>query len=558
MSNNSVRHAQETGECFPHLPLTVSSGFLGRCPTPSPRIPCRGSAFARICIPLVQCGLLLCAQLGAQVPDPQPQGGAIQAVSAPMVLLQRSPSGAPIPGSTALQVEFVAREARLLWRAALSTDALGTQIPSVRSCALMLWDAASLESPPTIIYLHPNEKQPASVSGRLVVPPRLGGPLTLNLALLKERLGVDGLLITDSGPTVLEISLPLPLIQTLFPAGVLADARILMQNGALLSTAAAGSWYDAPDAARATFVHMGYSGSAEGQYGILLKSLAGLAGGVAAEPEVQNAASTSHPLSLDPSPDSYQLPYEQAKALREAGDEPAALNILWQTQLSGSPISLGWQESLLELQTAFFEAGDTSQSIETGLGLIERDGLESGVALRAFRMLAQALSMAKIRLDSSLPDSAHLKERLLRSVADSSVKATYGADLFLLHDQVHDAISLLESVRANPFAPAAARATALYRLAQLNLNSGDWRNVLHLVEQIQDEAPAGLQIRGHSLALLDKISLQDPIHLLELTARRESMAAKFAEDTRKTARQRANVSGVSRTPAATAESSKEQ
>jgi hypothetical protein len=422
----------------------------------------------------------------------------------------------------------------------------------------MLWDAASLESPPTIIYLHPNEKQPASVSGRLVVPPRLGGPLTLNLALLKERLGVDGLLITDSGPTVFEISLPLSLIQTVFPAGVLADARILLQNGALLSAAAASAWFDAPDFARASFVHLWPSAPAESQYGILLKSLAGLAGGVAAESEVQSAAWTGHPLSLDPAPDSSQTAFEQASALRIAGDEPAALNILWQTQLSGSPISLGWQESLLELQTTFLQSGDAKQSIETGFDLIERDGLESGVVLRAVRMLAQAFSLAQIRLDSSLPDSTHLKERLLRSLADRSIKATYGADLFLLHNQVHDAISLLESVRANPFAPAAARAMALYRSAQINLNSGDWRHVLHLVEQIQDEAPAGLQIRGHSLALLDEFSLQDPVHLSELAARRESMAAKFAEDTRKAARQRANVSGLSRTPAETAESRKDQ
>lgn len=557
MSNNSVRHAQETGECFTRLPVTVSSGFLGRCPTASTRIPCRGSAFARIGIPLVQCGLLLCAQLVAQVPDPLPQGGAIQAVSAPMVLLQRSPSGAPIPGAIALQAEFFAREARLLWRAALSTAALGAQSPNVRSCALMLWDPASLESPPTIIYLHPNEKQPASVSGRLVMPPRLGGPLNLNVALLEEPLGVSGLLLTHPETPVLEIGLPLALIQTLFPAGVLADARVLLQNGALLSTASAGSWYDAPDAARAAFVHLWSSGPAENQYGILLKSLAGLAG-VASEPLAQSAAWTGHPLSLDPAPDSSQTAFEQANALRIAGDEPAALNILWQTQLSGSPISLGWQESLLELQTTFLQSGDAKQSIETGFDLIERDGLESGVVLRAVRMLAQAFSLAQIRLDSSLPDSTHLKERLLRSLADRSIKATYGADLLLLHNQVHDAISLLESVRANPFAPAAARAMALYRLAQINFNSGDWRHVLHLVEQIQDEAPAGLQIRGHSLALLDEISLQDPVHLSELTARRESMAAKFAEDTRKAARQRANVSGVSRTPAETAESRKEQ
>ena len=421
----------------------------------------------------------------------------------------------------------------------------------------MLWDPASLESPPTIIYLHPNEKQPASVSGRLVMPPRLGGPLNLNVALLEEPLGVSGLLLTHPETPVLEIGLPLALIQTLFPAGVLADARVLLQNGALLSTASAGSWYDAPDAARAAFVHLWSSGPAENQYGILLKSLAGLAG-VASEPVAQSAAWTSHSLSLDPAPDSHQVIYEQANALRIAGDEPAALNILWQTQLSGSPISLGWQESLLELQTTFLQSGDAKQSIETGFDLIERDGLESGVVLRAVRMLAQAFSLAQIRLDSSLPDSTHLKERLLRSLADRSIKATYGADLFLLHNQVHDAISLLESVRANPFAPAAARAMALYRSAQINLNSGDWRHVLHLVEQIQDEAPAGLQIRGHSLALLDEISLQDPVHLSELTARRESMAAKFAEDTRKAARQRANVSGLSRTPAETAESRKEQ
>lgn len=504
----------------------------------------RTALYSLLCISQLQVTGLAVARAADLGDEPPGQSEAIYAWGAPMTLHSRSSTGAPIPGALALPAGIVVTENRMLFRAVFPINGLSTAAQVVRSCALMLWSAEALDAHPTILYLHANEGQPASIPGRVFLPHQLGGPLNVSQSNLSGSLGVDGRIFTHSGAPGIELSIPLPLMQALFPNGVVADARILLRDGALLSAGAAGSWFDPPDASRAVPLRIPEPGVEATRYANLLRSLAEQAGGPVSAAVVQKAVTPDIPLPLDPSPDPYREQFLKAKALRESGDETGAIAILWQIQPSAAPESLAWQEAMLDLQRALFETGDAAQSIETGLGLVERDGLESGVVLRAFRTLAPALAQARIQLDLLAPETVRLRERLIRAASDSSFKATYAADLLLLHDQLPDAMALLESVRNNPFAPTATRAAALFRLAQLKLNAGEWKAVLHLVERIQDEASGDTRLRGHSLALLDAIPVQDSTDASDLQARREELSRRLAADTAKVWTRRVAAGGT--------------
>lgn len=510
----------------------AASKLLGTLVNGSRRLG-RTALYSLLCIFQLQVAGLAAARTDDLGGEPPAQSEAIYASGAPMTLQRRSNTGAPIPGAPALPTGIVVTENRLLFRAVFPINGLAASAQVVRSCALMLWSAEAFDAPPTILYLHSNEGQPASIAGRVFLPHRVGGPLNVSRSTLSGSLGVGGQILSQSGAPEIEISIPLPLMQALFPAGVLLDARILMQDGALLSAGAAGSWFDPPDASRAIPLRIQARAVAATRYVNLLRSLAEQAGGPVSAAMAQKAVTPDIPLPLDPSPDPYREQFLKAKALRESGDETGEIAILRQIQPSAAPDSLAWQEAMLDLQRALFETGDAAQSIETCLGLVERDGLESGVALLAFRTLAPALAQARIKLDPLAPESARLRDRLIRAASDSSFKATYAADLLLLHDQLPDAMALLESVRNNPFAPTATRAAAMFRLAQLKLNSGEWKAVLHLVEQIQGESPGDTRLRGHSLDLLDAVPVQDATDASELQARREELSRRLAADTAK-------------------------
>ncbi len=442
----------------------------------------------------------------AQVPIPdrdvQPEVRVTSAESSAMVLRRRLPSGAPKADSLSVAVGLWIGDGRVRWRTAVPAGASASSASPLRSYALILWDVDSPASPPSVLYLHVATDGATSLGGRLFLSTNRGGPRSLSHPGLWQSLGVGGQILVNSRGPEAEFSIPLALMQELFPSGVLADVRILLRDGALYSYGPVGSWFEPPDETRATRVIWPATATVVVGYGAQLKSIAAANGALPVAAGVQLWALSTNPLPLDPSPVESRSALASADQLRDRGDKDAAIAVFKQVVESTSPIDLAWQEAMLQLQSRHLDDGELPEALDVGLRTIEAEGIEEGVAITAFRTLAVTFLKAGIELSATDPSTAALKSRFLLAVADGSYRAAFGADLLILQGQLRDAVLLLESVRDNPYASRPVRANALYRLAQLNAQSGNWREALELVERIQVEVPIDIRLRGAALALL--------------------------------------------------------
>jgi hypothetical protein len=140
--------------------------------------------------------------------------------------------------------------------------------------------------------------------------------------------------------------------------------------------------------------------------------------------------------------------------------------------------------------------------VESSLGIIEADGVSDAALVPALRVLAMALSKAKIGLSEETGAGHDLSLRFLKAVSDGNSRAAYGADLLILQEMNQEARALLGEVLANEAAPVAVRAHALLRLEQLSVEMGDWPAALAFAERLPAEAPFDTALRENSLKLL--------------------------------------------------------
>ena len=458
-----------------------------------------------------------------EVHAPVPEG-------TPVSLARRERSGAAREGAPGAAAVLSISSSEMLWRVLVPAADENSGPPRSLRLALMLWNGEpSVHPPPSVLYLRAGPNGVASLSGRALLGASLGKPRLVRLPALWPRLGVGGRVLRETGQSVMELSIPLAAVRELCPSSALVDVR-LQSDDALYSYGATASWFDPPDASRALRVTWGSAvgGSVISSQALKLplESLASLP--VEAGPQLW--ALSSQLLPLDQGPCGACGEVARTRALVRQGKADAAIDPLRQIVESSSPADLAWQEGSLELQAAYLAAGRPADSLETGLRILEAEGIWDGAVIRALRTLAAACLKARVKFGAADSINPGLKARFLRAVADRNSRAAYGADFLILQGLPREAAGLLANVQANPFASRAARAHALFRLEQLSARSGDWRQAVALAEQIQTEAPLDIRLRGASLTMLSQGLGSEPVEAPELWARMDAIRADLMVD----------------------------
>jgi len=343
-------------------------------------------------------------------------------------------------------------------------DAGGEMIssPSLR-LAILIWNKITPRLvPPSVLFLKDSPGEDTMIAGQVFLDAAWGGPRVERSGGTWQKLGASGFVTYDSHCAEAVMSVPLEVFADLFPDGILVDVRVL-NNGVLFSYGAAATWFEPPDSDRAFPVKVSGSGSSASLVKLLTQSLPALP----IDPDSQLRAYALKPLPLDQEYCQVCEDVASASSLAQSGNTSGGMEKLQQLLALLLPTETAWQQGMLAIQSLYLEADRLEDSIETGLRLLEANGIWEAIAVPALRNMAVALEKGRIRLANQGSWENEFKTRFLNAVSDSNCRAAYGADLLILQEALPEAEVLLESVADNDAAPTALKSYVKWRLEQL-------------------------------------------------------------------------------------------
>jgi hypothetical protein len=374
-------------------------------------------------------------------------------------LPQRDRSGRANDGEPPARASLAVSEGQM----SLTLRISGSRAADPLKLAVIFWNrgAPPLASP-SVAFVNATPGVPPVLGGRVLAIAAQGGSRFLRSAGVWQTLGAGAFAAWDAQGATVTWSIPVAALNELCPDGPLLDVRVL-DGQHLYSYGPAANWAEPPDPARAFVFDVERPPAGSGPPG-RLAALVAAAGARSTSPGPQLWVLSRQPLPLEIDTCEECAAVDQARELAEQGETAAA--------------------------------------IESSFKIIEADGVSDAALVPALRVLAMALSKAKIGFLEETGAGRDLSLRFLRAVRDGNSRAAYGADLLIFQDMLPAARALLEGILANDAAPAAVKAHALLRLEQLSAASGDWGTALEFAERLPSEAPFDTPLRATSLRRL--------------------------------------------------------